>query len=139
LRSVPVLFLALTGAALLHRHHHRNTEAVENATEALELYRVGWPRRFGNRIDPELETRSAAAVCCAVLGIIASEAGDGARAAQLLGQADRLRGDVGAPVTALQHDEIEGARAAAVVVLGTEGFDVAFELGRQSDLAALLT
>jgi predicted ATPase/DNA-binding SARP family transcriptional activator len=138
LRSVSVLFLALTGAALLHRHHGRNGDAVAAATEALELYRVGWPRRFGNRIDPELETRSAAAVCCAVLGIVAAEEGDCMRAARLLGQADRLRGDVGAPVTALQHDEIDRARDAAVLALGADGFVAAFEQGRQSELGPLV-
>ena len=133
-----MLFLALTGAALVHRHHGRNTDAVAAATEALEIYRTGWPRRFGNRIDPELETRSAAAVCCAILGIVAADDGDGTRAAQLLGHAERLRGDAAAPVTALQHAEIDSARDTAIGLLGSDGFAAAFEQGRQLDIGELL-
>ncbi len=138
LRSPSVLFLALTGAALLHRHHGRNRDATDAATEALAIYWTGWPRRFGNRIDPELEIRSAAAVCCAVLGIVAAEAGDGARAAALLGHADRLRGDAGAPVTALQHDELESARDIVKSLLGPDGYLAAFEQGRRLDLGELV-
>jgi predicted ATPase len=138
LRSPSVLFLALTGAALVHRHHGRNTDAVAAATEALEIYCTGWPRRFGNRIDPELEIRSAAAVCCAILGIIAADDGDGTRAAQLLGHAERLRGDAAAPVTALQHAEIDSARDTAIGLLGSDGFAAAFEQGRQLDIGELL-
>jgi tetratricopeptide (TPR) repeat protein len=138
LRSPSVLFLALTGAALVHRHHGRNTDAVAAATEALEIYCTGWPRRFGNRIDPELEIRSAAAVCCAILGIIGADDGDGTRAAQLLGHAERLRGDAAAPVTALQHAEIDSARDTAMGLLGSDGFAAAFEQGRQLDIGELL-
>ena len=138
LRSPSVLLLALTGSALLHRHHGRNRDAAAAATEALELYVTGWPRRFGNRIDPELEIRSAAAVCCAVLGIVAAEEGDGLRAAALLGHADHLRGDAGAPVTALQHDELESARDTAMALLGPDRYVAAFEQGGQSDLGELL-
>lgn len=43
LRHAPVLFFALAGWALLHRHHGRNRDAVAAATEALELYRAGGP------------------------------------------------------------------------------------------------
>ncbi len=75
LRSAPVLFLALTGSALLHRQAGRDDDAAAAATEALDLYRLGWPRRFGNRIDPRLERESTAAACCEVLGIEAVEFG----------------------------------------------------------------
>jgi predicted ATPase len=138
LRSASVLFLALTGSALVHRHHRRDGDAAAAATEALELYRADGPRVFGNRIDPDFEIRACAAVCCAVLGILAVGTGDGVRGARLLGHADRLRGDVGAPVPAFQHDDIDQARDAAIALVGHDAFVAAFELGHRSDLGELV-
>jgi ATP/maltotriose-dependent transcriptional regulator MalT len=138
LRNTQVLFLALTGTAVLHRHRGRNAEAATAATEAVGFYRSGWPRRFRNRIDPELEILTAAAACCAVLGIIAVQDGDGDKGAQLLGHADRLRSDGHAPVPALQGDEIDRAREAATALLGHDGFVAAFEQGRRLELDELV-
>ncbi len=59
-------------------------------------------------------------------------------AAELLGHADRLRGDVGAPVTAFQHDEIDRTRTAAMAALGPDGYAAAFEQGRHADVGELL-
>jgi tetratricopeptide (TPR) repeat protein len=67
LRNGPVMFLALTGMAVLHQHRGDVTAAEAAATEALELYRAGDPRRFKNRIDTESELRVAAATCQRVL------------------------------------------------------------------------
>jgi predicted ATPase len=139
LRNTQVLFLALTGMALLHRHRGDNGEAATAATEAVEYYRSGWPRRFRNRIDPELEILTAAAACCTVLGVIAVEEGDPTRGAQLLGHAERLRGDGGAPVPALQRRDIDRAGVAATVTLGRDGFLAAFEHGQRSGLEELLS
>lgn len=137
LRHIPVLFLALTGSTVLHRHHGRDADAAASANEALELYRAGWPRRFGNRIDPALEVLIAAAACCSVLGILATEEGHAVRGAELLGHADRLRGDAGAPVPALQRDDIDRAREAATALLGPDAFLAAFEQGHRRDLGDL--
>ena len=138
LRNAPVLFAALTGSALLHRHHGRGAEAAAAASEALALYRAGGPRRFGNRIDPEREMHATAARCCVVLGAVAVEAGEATRGVQLLGYAERLRDDAGEPVPAVQRDDLDRVHDAATALLGHEPFAAAFERGRRADLAELL-
>ncbi|MCU1502420.1 MAG: ATPase-like protein [Ilumatobacteraceae bacterium] len=134
LGNTPVVFLALTGLADVHRLHGRDGAAAAAATEALELYLAGGPRRLANRVDPQADVLVGAAVCCAVLGILAADAGSGEHAAQLLGHADRLRNDAGAPMPAFQRDELERAREAAVTLLGPDAFLAAFELGQHGRL-----
>jgi predicted ATPase/DNA-binding SARP family transcriptional activator len=126
-----VLFQAQTGIAVLHRLSRRNDEAVEAADEALELYRADGFGRFRNRIDPSAELQAAAAVCCEVLAAIAAEREEPERAATLLGDADRLRGESGVGIPAFQQDDVTGAREAAVAALGWGAFCAAFERGRQ--------
>jgi hypothetical protein len=101
------LFLALTGIAVLHRLHHRDDAAAVAATEALEFYRGGDPRRFRNRIDTDGELRVAAAACYLVLAAIAAEHDEPEQAADLLEQAERLRADTGgAEVPAFLRGEV---------------------------------
>jgi hypothetical protein len=130
LRNVPVMFLALTGMAGLHRLHGRNDAAAAAATEGLELYRAGDSRRFRNRVDTQSHLRAAAAVCCSVLAAIAAEGDDPDRAASLLGQAERLRADSGAEVPPFQHDDVAQARETAVAALGSTAFLAALKSGR---------
>ncbi len=134
LRNAPVMLLALTGMAALHRLR-RDDGATAAATEALELYRVGDPRRFRNRVDPQSELWAAAAACCVVLAAIAAESDDPERAATLLGQAARLRADANAEVPAFQRGDEELARDTAVAALGAVAFSAAFALGQAADLA----
>ena len=138
LRSGPVLFLALTGSAVLHRHHGRSSEAIATANEALGIYRMRGPRRFGNRIDPESEIAAAAAACCAVLAVVAGDVGDHVRCAQLLGHADRLRREARSPVPEFQRVDIEQAHEGATVELGPDACAAAFEQGRTLDLDELV-
>jgi hypothetical protein len=106
LRNRPVLFLALTGIAVLHRLHHRDDAAAAAATEALEFYRGGDPRRFRNRIDTESELRVAAAACNVVLAAIAAQRDEPEQAAILLAEAERLRADAGAELPAFLRAEV---------------------------------
>jgi tetratricopeptide (TPR) repeat protein len=87
LRNTPVIFLALTGIAVLHRMNHRDGAAAAAATEALEHYRAGDPRRFKNRIDTEHELRVAAAACHVVLAAIAAEGDEPEEVAVLVARA----------------------------------------------------
>jgi tetratricopeptide (TPR) repeat protein len=98
LRSTPVMFLALTGIAVLHRAHGRDAAAATAATEALELYGEGDPRRFRNRIDTDKELRVAAAACCAVLAAIAAEADELEQAQPFVRRAAELWAEAGAAV-----------------------------------------
>src|SRR5699024_7243305 len=52
LRKAPVLFLALTGTAVIDRLRGDPAAAGAAALEALRLFVAGGPRRFRNRIDP---------------------------------------------------------------------------------------
>src|SRR5207302_8504794 len=72
LRNDSVVFLALTGTAVLDRLEGRFAAAVEAATEALGIYHASDSHVFRNRIDEHSEWQSAAATCCEVLGIIAA-------------------------------------------------------------------
>jgi tetratricopeptide (TPR) repeat protein len=104
LRNAPVMFLALTGVAVLHRLHRHDDAAVEAATEALQLYEAGDPRRFKNRIDTENELRVAAAACHVILAAIAAERDEPEQAATLLEQAENLRTEGGAEIPAFLRD-----------------------------------
>jgi tetratricopeptide (TPR) repeat protein len=106
LRNAPVMLLALTGIALLHRLHHRDDAAAAAATEALELHRAGDPRRFKNRIDPDNELRVAAAACYVVLAGIAANRDEPAQAANLLEEAERLHADASVEVPAFLRDQV---------------------------------
>ena len=56
--------------------HGRDDDAAAAASEALELYRAGGPRRFRNRVDPDADMQGGGrACCCTVLAVIAAEAG----------------------------------------------------------------
>jgi predicted ATPase/DNA-binding SARP family transcriptional activator/tetratricopeptide (TPR) repeat protein len=103
LGNTPVIFLALAGLAAVHRVRGHAGPATAAATEAFDLYLVGAPRRMANRVDPEKDALAAAAVCCAVLGSLAADAGEVDRAAELLGRADTLRADAGIPVPAFER------------------------------------
>jgi tetratricopeptide (TPR) repeat protein len=139
LNNTPVAFMALTGLAELHRLHGRNGEAAAAATEALDLYLAGSPRRLSNRIDARSDVLAAGAVCCTVLGVLAAEGCNGEQAAQLLGHADRLRQDAGAPVPTFQRDDLDRARKAAVTLLGHDAFLAEFELGQRGRLGHEVT
>lgn len=136
LANAPVVFAALAGIAALHRLRGDDPAATAAATEALDLYVAGGPRRFGNRIDPQADLWVGAALCCSVLGTIAAEQDDSVRAARLLGHAERLRQDAGSPVPAFQHDDLDRARARSIAALGAEAFDAEVALGRQGRLGA---
>jgi predicted ATPase/DNA-binding SARP family transcriptional activator len=133
LRNTPVMLLALTGMAVLHRLHRDDGAAAAAATEALELYRAGDPRRFRNRVDPQNELREAAAACCVVLAAIAAEGDEPQRATTLLGQAERLRADSDAEVPPFQRADVERAQDSARAALGAAAFSAAVEHGRSVD------
>jgi predicted ATPase/DNA-binding SARP family transcriptional activator len=134
LSNAPVVFLALTGQAVILRMKGRDDEAIAAGTEALDLYVQGAPRRLANRVDPHKDSLAAAAVCCAVLGSIAADAGQGERAALLLGHADGLRRAAGAPVPTFRREDRDRSLATIKALLGDEGFDAAFERGREGQL-----
>ncbi len=96
----------------LARIHGRNDEAAAAATEALEIYRVGGPRRFQNRVDTMGDLQAAAAVCCVVLAAIAAELHDPERAATLAVEAKQLRTDARVEVPWFQADDVDRVRAA---------------------------
>jgi predicted ATPase/DNA-binding SARP family transcriptional activator len=134
LSNTPVIFLALAGRAVLHRLDGRNTTAAEAATEALELYLAGEPRRLANRIDPRADLLAGAAVCCTELGIVAVEAGRAEQAVQLLGHADRLRSDAALRVPKFQADGLDRALGSASSLLDQQAFQAAFEYGQRGQL-----
>ncbi len=139
LSNTPVGFLALTGLAVLHRLNGRNDAAVAAATEGLDLYLAGGPRRMANRVDARADVLTGAAVCCAVLGALAADEGRGEHAARLLGQADALRQEADAPVPRFQRDDLDRARETACTLLGPDAFRAAFELGRHGLLGRSVT
>jgi hypothetical protein len=128
-----VIFLALAGVAALDRINGRNDAAESAATEALEIYRAGGPRRFRNRIDTAADLQIAAALCCVVLAAVVAERDDPERVATLLGQAERLRADAGAEVPSFQHDDVDRARDAAVAAIGSAAFLAVFERAQLGD------
>jgi predicted ATPase/DNA-binding SARP family transcriptional activator len=139
LNNTPVIFLALTGRAVVHRLDGRNDTAAEAAVEALERYLAGEPRRLANRVDPRADLLAGAAVCCTELGILAVETGNAEHAARLLGHAERLRGDAGVTVPKFQCDGLDRAREAASALLGPEAFAAAFAVGQHGQLGQSVT
>ena len=107
-----VVFLSLAGVAALDRIHGRRPEAVAAATEALEIYGAGEPRRFRNRVDTAGDLQAAAAVCYVVLAVIAEEGNDREQAETLLAEAERLRADAPAEVPWFQTDDVDRVRDA---------------------------
>jgi tetratricopeptide (TPR) repeat protein len=107
-----VVFLALTGVAALDRMNGRNGAAELAATEALEIYRTGGPRRFRNRVDTAGDLQIAAAVCCVVLAAVAAERDDPEQAATLLAEAERLRAEARGGVPWFQQDDVDRVRDA---------------------------
>ncbi len=134
LSNTPVIFLALAGRSVLHRLDGRHATAAEAATEALELYLAGEPRRLANRVDPRADLLAGAAVCCTELGILAVEAGHAEHAARLFGHADRLRADAGVTVPKFQCGAVGPAVEAASALLGPAAFQAAFEVGQRGHL-----
>ena len=130
----PVILLALTGMAALHRIAGRNDDAADAATEALHAFLIGGPRRLSNRVDPKADVLTAAAVCCTVLAGVAADAGQGERVALLLGHAEHLRTDAGTPVPTFQRDDLARTQAEAISLVGCDEFRLAFERGRHGRL-----
>ena len=139
LSNIPVIVLALTGRAVVHRFDGRYATASEAATEALELYLAGQPRRLANRVDPRADLLGGAAVCCTELGILAVADGDAEHAARLFGQAQRLRSDVGVDVPMFELVELDQAIDAACGMLGPDAFRAAFDFGQQGQLGENVT
>ena len=70
---------------------------------------------------------------------MAVDAGDAEHAARLLGQAERLRSDVGVPVPKFQRDGLDRALETASALLGPEAFQAAFEFGQHGRLGHSVT
>ena len=117
LRNAPVMFLALTGVAVLHRQRGDDAAAVVAESEALELHRAGDSRRFRNRIDPESELSVAAAACCVVLATIAAERDERDEVAALLREAARRRVGAGAEVPPFLQADLASAHNALAAAL----------------------
>jgi predicted ATPase/DNA-binding SARP family transcriptional activator len=135
LGNAPVMVLALTGMAVLHRLHGHDSDATAAATEALQLFRAGHSRRFRNRVDPTHDLPVAVAACNVVLAAIAAEGNEPERAAGLLGLAERQRADAGAEVPSFLHDDEHRARQTAVAALGPAPFAVCFEQALRGEVA----
>ena len=88
LGHTPIVFLALTGVAALHRRHGRASDAADCAIEALEIHFAGGPRRLSNRVDADADVRTAASLCCEVLAAVAVEADREDEATALLRRAE---------------------------------------------------
>ena len=134
LDNTPVMLLALAGFAVLRRLDGDRVGAGEAATEALDAHLAGGPRRMRNRVDPDVELRTAAATACTVLAALAAADGNGDRAAALLGHAEGLRDLVGAAIPPFLDADVRAAIEEAKRTLGDEGFTAAFERGRRGRL-----
>jgi tetratricopeptide (TPR) repeat protein len=133
----PVVFLALSGLAVVRRADDRDGDAVAAAVEALQLHLAGGPRRLANRVDPRADVLTAAAACCAVLGCIAADAARAEQAAELLGQAEHLRAEANVPAPPpFLADDVAGAVDVATALLGRDGFAAAFRRGQDGQLGA---
>ena len=111
-RHIMVIFQAQAGLAALHRLHHRDDDAVEAATEALEVYAAGGFRQFRNRIDRTTDLDASAAVCHLVLAVISAERDEREAASAHLASADRLCEDAGVEVPAPMRDDVARTREA---------------------------
>jgi predicted ATPase/DNA-binding SARP family transcriptional activator len=116
LGNQPVVLLSLAGLAVLDRLHGRDRDAHAAAVEALELFRVGGPRRLANRVDARADVLTAAAACCTVLGAIAADADRGEHAAELVGRAVELCREAGGTVPPFLQDDLDRARAVAAAL-----------------------
>ncbi|MEY2554377.1 MAG: hypothetical protein QOC57_2237, partial [Ilumatobacteraceae bacterium] len=151
LSNTPVIFIALAGRAVLHRLDGRNASAAAAATEALELYLAGEPRRLANRVDPRADLLAGAAVCCTELGILglialnpgnagnAGNADNAEHAVRLLGHAERLRSEAGVAVPKFQCDGLERALESASAELSPETVRAALDFGQQGRLGHSVT
>lgn len=68
-----------------------------------------------------------------LLACSAATAGDGERAANLLGSAERLRVDIAAPISPFTSSLVENARHQATAKLGEDRFNQLFDEGTQLD------
>ena len=132
----PVIFLALTGLAVVRRLDGQDPDAADAAVEALEVHLAGSPRRLANRVDPRADVLTATAACCTVLGCIAADAGRAEQAAQLLGHAAHLRTEADVPEPPFLSDDVARATEAATVLLGPDGFAAAHRCGQDGRLGA---
>ena len=111
LDNTPVVFLSLTGLAVVRRSLRRHAEAASAATEALALHGSIGPRRLANRLDADADVAVGAAACCTVLAVTAAESGDIDQAASFLRRSDELRASAGTTVPPFQQDDLDRARA----------------------------
>ncbi len=132
----PVIFLALTGLAVVRRLDGQDQAAADTAVEALEVHLAGSPRRLVNRVDPRADLLTATAACCTVLGCVAAGAGRAEQAAQLLGHAAHLRAEAGVPEPPFLSADVTRATEAATVLLGRDGFAAAARSGHDGRLGA---
>ncbi len=131
----PVVFLALSGLAVLRLVEDRPDDAVAAAVEALELHLAGGPRRLANRVDPRADVLTAAAACCEVLGCVAADAGRAEQAAELLGHAAHLRAEAGVPAPPpFLADDVARAMDASTALLGADELAAAFRRGQDAEL-----
>ena len=124
-----MIFLALTGLAVVRRLDGRDRDAADAAVEALEAAprRRSAPPRQPRR-SPSRRRSTATAACCTVLGCIAADAGRAEQAAQLLGHAAHLRTEAGVPEPPFLSDDVARATDAATVLLGPDGFAAAYRV-----------
>jgi predicted ATPase/DNA-binding SARP family transcriptional activator len=132
----PVLLVSLAGIALLHRIEGRREEAAAAATEALEMHLEGMALRFENRVEPSAHLHPAVVSACAVLAGSAADAGDDARAARLLGHAQRHRTENPATLPPPLVRLLAATEAIARTALGDGAFEAALAAGRTGDLAS---
>ena len=132
----PVIFLALTGLAIVRRLDGQDPDAADAAVEALEVHLAGSPRRLANRVDPRADVLTATAACCTVLGCIAADAGRAEQAAQLLGHAAHLRTEADVAEPPFLSDDAARATEMATVLLGPDGFAAAHQRGQDGRLGA---
>ena len=96
LSNTPVMFLALTGLAVLHRLHGATTRPRLPRPKRSSSTSPAVLAGSANRVDPAADVLTGAAVCCAVLAALAAEAGDGrARGADCSGRRSASRQDAG--------------------------------------------
>ena len=130
----PVLMVSLAGAAVLLHEEGRVDEAAASAREALEVHLAGIPLRFENRIEASAHLHPAVVSCCAVLALLAAEAGDPTRAARLLGHAGRHRALNPGPLPPLVTELLASAEDLARAALADDDFTAALAVGEVGEL-----